>query len=64
MKSAVSGLALGIFFLICLMLYYIFENRRRDALYGPPEQMTENEELAQDLSNKTDGEIGSFRYVI
>jgi hypothetical protein len=46
------------------MAYYIWENRRRDALYGPPSLMTENEELQQDLSNKTDGEMESFRYVI
>ncbi|ODM14490.1 hypothetical protein SI65_10112 [Aspergillus cristatus] len=63
-KAAMCGLILGIFFLFCLMVYYIWENRRRDALYGPPSLMTENEELAQDLSNKTDQEMESFRYVI
>ncbi|OJJ07289.1 hypothetical protein ASPVEDRAFT_363578 [Aspergillus versicolor CBS 583.65] len=64
MKAAVSGLALGAFFLLCLLLYYIFENRRRDAKYGPPTQLTEEEERAHALSNKTDLEIESFRYLI
>ncbi|KAL5041768.1 hypothetical protein BDW71DRAFT_217417 [Aspergillus fruticulosus] len=64
MKAANSGLALGAFFLICLLCYYIFENRRRDAKYGPPTQLTEEEERAHALSNKTDLEIESFRYLI
>ncbi|XHG03980.1 hypothetical protein AWENTII_007263 [Aspergillus wentii] len=59
-----SGLAFGIFFLICLLVYYIWENRRRDALYGSPSDLNENEELEQELSNKTDREIESFRYVL
>lgn len=58
------GLILGIFFLLCLLAYYIWENCRRDALYGSASSLTENEELAQDLSNKTDQEIESFRYVL
>ncbi|KAL4914619.1 major facilitator superfamily domain-containing protein [Aspergillus aurantiobrunneus] len=64
MKAAISGLALGAFFLICLLLYYIFENRRRDSVYGPPAQLSEEEERAHGLSNKTDLEIESFRYLI
>ena len=64
MKAAISGLALGTFFLICLLVYYIFENRRRDAVYGPSTELSEAEELAQGLSNKTDTEIESFRYVM
>lgn len=64
MKAAISGLAFGAFFLLCLLGYYIFENRRRDALYGPPAQLTEEEEQAQGLSNKTDLEIESFRYLM
>ncbi|RHZ44861.1 uncharacterized protein CDV56_102539 [Aspergillus thermomutatus] len=64
MKAAVSGLALGAFFLICLLVYYVFENRRRDAVYGPVTELTESQELAQGLSNKTDLEIESFRYVL
>ncbi|KAL3429235.1 major facilitator superfamily domain-containing protein [Aspergillus tetrazonus] len=64
MKAAISGLALGAFFLTCLLCYYIFENRRRDAKYGPPTQLTEEEERTHALSNKTDLEIESFRYLI
>ncbi|GIJ89508.1 hypothetical protein Asppvi_008450 [Aspergillus pseudoviridinutans] len=63
MKAGISGLAFGAFFLLCLLVYYIFENRRRDALYGPPAQLTE-EEQAQGLSNKPDQEIESFRYLM
>ncbi|PYH49737.1 MFS general substrate transporter [Aspergillus saccharolyticus JOP 1030-1] len=63
MKAAISGLAFGAFFLMCLLAYYIFENRRRDRVYGPPVQMNETEELALGLSNRTDLEIEDFRYV-
>lgn len=59
-----SGLAFGIFFLICLYGFYIWENRRRDRLYGSPRQVTEAEELEDELSNKTDREIESFRYLV
>lgn len=64
MKAAVSGLALAVFFLCCLLVYYIFENRRRDALHGPPTQLSEEEERMEGLLNKTDQEILSFRYLI
>jgi hypothetical protein len=63
-KAAMAGLAFGIFFLICLYVFYISENRRRDRLYGSPMEMTEGEELQDELSNKTDHEIESFRYVL
>ena len=59
-----SGLVLGIASLIGLFSYYIFENRRKDRVHGLPSQLSANEELAQDLSNKTDREISSFRYVL
>lgn len=59
-----AGLAFGIFFLICLYIFYALENRRRDRLYGSPTEMTETEELEDELSNKTDHEIESFRYVL
>lgn len=59
-----AGLAFGIFFLICLFIFYALENRRRDMLYGSPREMTEAEELEDELSNKTDHEIESFRYVL
>jgi hypothetical protein len=59
-----SGLVLSIFFLLCLYFYYTYENRRRDKLYGSPEEMTVGAELQDELSNKTDREIESFRYVL
>ncbi|KAF4123597.1 MFS allantoate transporter [Geosmithia morbida] len=64
LKGAISGLALAVFFLLCLLVYYIWENKRRDAKYGPPSQLTEEEERMQGLLNKTDRELESFRYVI
>ncbi|KAJ5873725.1 uncharacterized protein N7529_002155 [Penicillium soppii] len=63
-KAAMSGLAFGIFFLICLYVFYVWENRRRDKLYGSPRELTESEELQDELSNKTDHEIESFRYLL
>ncbi|KAL2810160.1 major facilitator superfamily domain-containing protein [Aspergillus granulosus] len=64
MTASVSGLALGIFFLTCLLLYYIWENKRRDAKYGRPADMSEAEMIAEGMSNKTDLEITSFRYLL
>ncbi|KUM59676.1 hypothetical protein ACN42_g7465 [Penicillium freii] len=63
-KAAMAGLAFGILFLFCLYIFYLLENRRRDRLYGSPREMTETEELEDELSNKTDHEIESFRYVL
>jgi hypothetical protein len=59
-----SGLILSLFFLLCLYSYYTWENRRRDRLYGSPEQITVGAELQDELSNKTDREIESFRYLL
>ncbi|GKZ37231.1 hypothetical protein AbraIFM66950_008688 [Aspergillus brasiliensis] len=64
MTAATSGLALGAFFLLCLLVYYIWENKRRDRLYGVPGQMTESQELALGLSSRTDLEMEDFRYVL
>ncbi|CAG7965821.1 unnamed protein product [Penicillium olsonii] len=63
-KASMSGLVLSLFFLICLYVYYRWENRRRDKLYGLPEQLTVGAELQDELSNKTDREIESFRYLL
>ncbi|KAL5337525.1 MFS general substrate transporter [Aspergillus crustosus] len=64
MTASVAGLALGVLFLICLLVYYIWENRRRDAKYGVPTDMSELEAIAEGLSDKTDLEITNFRYVL
>ncbi|KAJ5357073.1 hypothetical protein N7517_011682 [Penicillium concentricum] len=63
-KASMAGLAFGIFFLVCLYIFYVSENSRRDRLYGSPREMTETEELQDELSNKTDHEIESFRYLL
>ncbi|KAJ5120946.1 uncharacterized protein N7515_010334 [Penicillium bovifimosum] len=63
-KAAMAGLAFGVFFLACLYVFYVWENRRRDRLYGSPRELTETEELQDELSNKTDHEIESFRYLL
>ncbi|KAJ5979818.1 hypothetical protein N7481_007116 [Penicillium waksmanii] len=63
-KAAMSGLVLSIFFLVVLYFYYIYENRRRDRLYGRPEDIAVGAELQDELSNKTDTEIESFRYIL
>lgn len=59
-----SGLVLSIGFLFALYLYYTYENRRRDRLYGPAETITVGAELQDELSNKTDRQIESFRYIL
>ncbi|CAI7665904.1 unnamed protein product [Penicillium glandicola] len=63
-QASMAGLGFGIFFLVCLYMFYVSENRRRDRLYGPPREMTETEELQDELSNKTDHEIKGFRYML
>ncbi|OBT82514.1 hypothetical protein VE02_09591 [Pseudogymnoascus sp. 03VT05] len=62
LEESISGFALGAVFLLCLFVYYNWENRRRNRLYGRPEEMTSREELADELSNKTDRQIESFRF--
>ncbi|EXJ79543.1 hypothetical protein A1O3_07822 [Capronia epimyces CBS 606.96] len=62
--ASVSGLAIGVVFLVALLFYYIWENRRRDRLYGKPQSLTSAEELEDELSNKTDRQLHSFRYVL
>lgn len=59
-----AGLLLSAGFLIALYIYYQYENRRRDRFYGSPEAITVGEELQDELSNKTDREIPSFRYAL
>lgn len=64
LKATLSGFALGVFFLALLLAYYIIENKRRDRKYGLPSDVSETDDLAADLSNKTDRQIESFRYTI
>ncbi|KAK4888351.1 hypothetical protein LTR27_012760 [Elasticomyces elasticus] len=62
-KGLLSGFALGVFFLCLLWVYYRVENSRRDRKYGAANAIPQDEELEEDLSNKTDREISHFRYV-
>jgi hypothetical protein len=64
MAASVAGLALGIFFLTCLLVYYIWENKRRDAKYGTPVESSDAQAIAEGMSDKTDLEIESFRYML
>ncbi|RMJ28833.1 Allantoate [Aspergillus sp. HF37] len=64
LQASMSGFCLSAFFLICLYCYYRWQNGRRNRRYGRPEDMTVGEELQDELSNKTDREIASFRYVL
>lgn len=59
-----SGLVLGIFWLGCLFAYYAWENKRRDRVHGRPSDISTVDEMQDELSNKTDREIPSFRYVL
>ncbi|KAJ5833941.1 hypothetical protein N7474_002252 [Penicillium riverlandense] len=40
------------------------ENRPRDRLYGHPEENIVGQELPDELSNKTDRQLDSFRYIL
>lgn len=64
LTSSIAGFAFGIMFLIPLFVYYQYENRRRDKVYGPVSSVDSEEELADELSNQTDRSITSFRYMI
>jgi MFS family permease len=63
-RSALAGFCFAVFFLSCLLAYYVFENKKRDRNFGSKKKTEETEELAEDLSNKTDMQIKGFRYTI
>jgi hypothetical protein len=60
--ATLAGFCLGVFFLACLLVYYLWENKRRDRKFGPPSLASQAEELAEDVSNKTDMQLSGFRY--
>ncbi|KFY30938.1 hypothetical protein V493_01536 [Pseudogymnoascus sp. VKM F-4281 (FW-2241)] len=64
LASSLAGFAFSAFFLVCLYLYYRYENNRRDKLYGSETTIGSDEELADELSNQTDRTIRSFRYAL
>ncbi|KIW19111.1 hypothetical protein PV08_03403 [Exophiala spinifera] len=55
--ASVSGLALGVVFLATLLLYYIWENRRRDRLENSHSPSTSLGEQPGEMSNKTDKQL-------
>jgi hypothetical protein len=63
-KATLSGFSLGIFFLVCLLVYYIWENKRREKMFGQAREISDVQELAEDVSNKTDRELQNFRYTL
>ncbi|OAP65297.1 MFS transporter, ACS family, allantoate permease [Fonsecaea erecta] len=63
-KAALSGLALGAWFLACLLAYYVWENARRNKRHGPSQRLSGSDALREDLSGKTDRQLPDFRYVI
>ena len=62
--ASASGLAFGVFFLIVLLAYYIWENQRRNRNHGKVQEVSSEVGLAEDLSSKTDRELSTFRYVL
>lgn len=64
MRSAIAGLSLGIIALVGLYVYYSWENKRRDRVYGSPDALTVDQQLQMELLNVTDQENESFRYVL
>ncbi|PCG91071.1 Major facilitator superfamily domain, general substrate transporter [Penicillium occitanis (nom. inval.)] len=64
MRSAIAGLSLGICSLVGLYMYYSWENKRRDRVYGSPDALTADQQLQMELLNVTDQENESFRYVL
>ncbi len=63
-RATLSGFALGIFFLVLLLAYYVCENKRRDRVFGLVTEISESQDLAEDLSNKTDMQLQNFRYTL
>ncbi|OAL18704.1 hypothetical protein AYO22_10397 [Fonsecaea multimorphosa] len=67
-KAALSGLALGSWFLACLLVYYVWENARRNRRHGQSQRRLSvvgdgpREDL--DMSGKTDRQLPDFRYMI
>lgn len=65
-KATLAGFALSFFFLVCLLAYYVWENKRRDAKIVNMSDGSEAEaQSVQEYEpNKTDRQIPSFRYAL
>ncbi|RAH68824.1 MFS transporter [Aspergillus aculeatinus CBS 121060] len=63
-RASLCGLALGVLFLGLLSAYYVWENRRRDAMYGHVDNLHPlPSSTAQAPTSHTDRQNTSFRYV-
>lgn len=63
-RASLCGLALGVLFLGLLSAYYVWENRRRDALHGHVNNLHHlPSSTAQAPTSHTDRQNTSFRYV-
>ncbi|KAE8416404.1 major facilitator superfamily domain-containing protein [Aspergillus pseudocaelatus] len=63
-EATLCGLALGVFFLGCLFLYYIWENKRRDRQQGVMNEGLDVHDLLKQQNSKTDRQIPGFRYTV
>ncbi|KAB8249361.1 major facilitator superfamily domain-containing protein [Aspergillus flavus] len=63
-EATLCGLVLGVFFLGCLFVYYIWENKRRDRQHGVMNEGLDVHDLVEEQNRKTDRQIPGFRYTI
>ncbi|KAL4900896.1 hypothetical protein BDW74DRAFT_187977 [Aspergillus multicolor] len=63
LRGVLVGFALSIFFLVLLYIYYEFENCRRDRKYGRAQEGSA-EYVSEEILNRTDRQIPSFRYTL
>jgi hypothetical protein len=53
-----------VFFLGCLFAYYAWENKRRDRQKGTVSEDLDTHDIIEEIHNKTDKEIPTFRYTL
>jgi hypothetical protein len=64
-KASLAGFCLGVFFLVLLGAYYVWENRRRDNVQAELPVSDNASEISRELKGDlTDWKIASFRYMI
>ena len=63
-RATLSGFALGDLFLALLLAYYVWENRRREKIFGSVTEISEAQDLTEDVSNQTDMQLQNFRYAL
>ncbi|KAJ5963102.1 hypothetical protein N7481_013407 [Penicillium waksmanii] len=63
-QASLCGLALGVFFLGCLLAYYAWENKRRDRQNGIVSEDLDAHDIIEEIHDKTDKEIPTFRYAL